>query len=97
MAVIAFGEELDLLDGGPNIEEHLEIPGDSGVRRLRFRISPFSFFQTNTLAAETLYGAIRAWVREVSPRTLYDLYGGSGGIALSCADLGGRRGVPWNR
>ena len=34
-----------------------------------------------------LYAEIRRWVQEVSPGILYDLYGGAGGIALSCADL----------
>ncbi len=55
--------------------------------RLSFRISPLSFFQTNPLGAERLYGLIRAWTRRVAPDTLYDLYGGMGGIAFSCADL----------
>ncbi len=56
-------------------------------RSLSFRISPLSFFQTNPLGAERLYGLIRAWVRRVAPDTLYDLFGGMGGIAFSCADL----------
>ncbi len=58
-------------------------------RRLSFRISPLSFFQTNPLAAERLYGHIRAWAARLRPGTLFDLYGGSGGIALSCADCAG--------
>lgn len=52
---------------------------------LHFRISPLSFFQTNPLAAERLYGLIREWVRMILPERLYDLYGGAGGIALSCS------------
>jgi 23S rRNA (uracil1939-C5)-methyltransferase len=56
-------------------------------RHLSFRISPLSFFQTNPLGAERLYGLIRAWVRRVAPDDLYDLFGGMGGIAFSCADL----------
>jgi 23S rRNA (uracil1939-C5)-methyltransferase len=58
----------------------------TNIRTLTFRISPLSFFQTNPLAAERLYGHIRAWVAQYSPDVLFDLYGGSGGIALSCAD-----------
>ena len=58
----------------------------SDMRTLNFRISPLSFFQTNPLAAERLYGHIRAWAAKHSPDVLFDLYGGSGGIALSCAD-----------
>jgi len=86
-ADVASAHELELLDGAPAIEERLEIPAESRTRDLRFRLSPLSFFQTNTLAAEKLYAAIRAWVAEVGPQVLYDLYGGAGGIALTCADL----------
>jgi len=65
----------------------LAAPETEAGLRLSFRISPLSFFQTNPLGAERLYGLIRAWVRRVAPDTLYDLYGGMGGIAFSCADL----------
>ena len=82
-----FADEMDLLEGDPFIQETLQVPGDGAPRELRFRISPFSFFQTNTLGAEVLYAEIRRWVQEVSPGILYDLYGGAGGIAFSCADL----------
>ena len=84
---VAFGEELYLLEGAPAIAEELYIPDAAGPRVLTFRISPWSFFQTNTLAAERLYGHIRDWVRDVAPTTLYDLYGGAGGIAFAVSDL----------
>lgn len=87
---VAQAEELRLLRGNPAIEEELRIPDGAGTRNLRFRISPFSFFQTNPLATEGLYGGIRAWVREAPPEVLYDLYGGMGSIAFACADLVGR-------
>ncbi len=58
----------------------------SNARTIRFRISPMSFFQTNPLAAERLYGLIREWSAACGARHLYDLYGGAGGIALNCAD-----------
>lgn len=54
---------------------------------LHFQISPMSFFQTNPLAAERLYGAIRGWCQENPAPFLYDLYGGMGSIALHAADL----------
>jgi len=85
-AEIAAADSITVLDGKPTIDEILHVPDGSQVRRLRFRLSPFSFFQTNTYATEKLYGFIRAWVKESRPRFLYDLYGGSGGIALSCSD-----------
>ncbi|MCL4692833.1 MAG: hypothetical protein KJ060_10035, partial [Candidatus Hydrogenedentes bacterium] len=77
---------ITVLDGKPTIDEVLEVPDGAQTRKLRFRLSPFSFFQTNTHATEKLYGFIRAWVKESRPQFLYDLYGGSGGIALSCSD-----------
>lgn len=83
----AFADEMELLHGEPAITERLQVPDGEGTRELNFRVSPFSFFQTNTLAAEILYGKVRQWVRETAPDVLYDLYGGSGGIALACADL----------
>jgi 23S rRNA (uracil1939-C5)-methyltransferase len=47
---------------------------------LTFDISPFSFFQTNTLGAEKLYEAIRQ-VADLSPRdTVLDAYCGMGTI-----------------
>ena len=83
----AFADEIEHLSGPETIEERLEIPTDEGLRMLRFRVSPFSFFQTNTLGAEVLYGDVRRWVQSTGAETLYDLYGGGGGIAFSCADL----------
>jgi 23S rRNA (uracil1939-C5)-methyltransferase len=84
-AELAAADEMELIDGSPTIDEALDVPGVD--RRLHFRLSPFSFFQTNTLATERLYGRIREWVQAVQPHVLYDLYGGAGGIAFSCADL----------
>lgn len=47
---------------------------------LTFRISPFSFFQTNTLGTEKLYAAIAA-AADLSPRdTVMDAYCGMGTI-----------------
>ena len=86
-ADVAQADELHLLAGAPTIDEELHLDSPAGPRQLHFRISPFAFFQTNSLATERLYGALRQWVAELAPAHLYDLYGGAGGIALSCADL----------
>ena len=86
-ADVAIAEELRVLDGAAEITERLEIPDEDGVRPLEFRISPFSFFQTNSTGTELLYGAIRRWLRGTGASRLYDLYGGGGGIAFTCADL----------
>jgi 23S rRNA (uracil1939-C5)-methyltransferase len=53
----------------------------------RFRISPYSFFQTNTKGAEFLYTLIRDWVSQLKPKNVIDLYCGGGGISLTVADL----------
>ncbi|MBI1319177.1 MAG: 23S rRNA (uracil(1939)-C(5))-methyltransferase RlmD [Candidatus Hydrogenedens sp.] len=89
-AEVAMADELRLLYGKESITAEMRIPDGDTVRPLRFRISPFSFFQTNSPAAEQLYGLLRRWVGELAPANLYDLYGGSGGIAFSCADLVGQ-------
>ena len=47
---------------------------------------PQSFFQTNTAVAKALYAQAAAWVAEVDPDSLWDLYCGVGGFALHCAD-----------
>ncbi len=84
---VATAERLEVLAGDAHITETLQLADGDGQRNLSFRISPLSFFQTNPLATENLYGAIREHVRALAPPSLYDLYGGAGGIAFSCSDL----------
>lgn len=55
---------------------------------LKFRITPFSFFQTNSLSAEVLYQTIRDYIRSLQDQkkigvegVIYDLYSGTGTIA----------------
>ena len=43
---------------------------------LKFKITPFSFFQTNSLGAEVLYSTAREFVGERKDRTIFDLYSG---------------------
>ncbi len=47
-----------------------------------FRISPKSFFQTNTLQAEKLYGITRQFAELTGSQTVYDLYCGTGSIGI---------------
>lgn len=47
---------------------------------LQFKISPFSFFQTNTLAAEKLYGTVRNLANLQGHEKVFDLYCGTGTI-----------------
>ena len=54
---------------------------------LKFRISPFSFFQTNTKGAELLYTKVREFISgELGPEMrVFDLYSGTGTIAQMLA------------
>ena len=52
------------------------------VCSLQFKITPFSFFQTNTLGAELLYETAREFIGSLSDNKLiFDLYSGTGTIA----------------
>lgn len=48
---------------------------------LRFRVKAFAFFQTNIDAVERLYGDVLEVVPDVSGKTVYDLYCGTGTIS----------------
>ena len=54
---------------------------------MRFKISPFSFFQTNTLGAEVLYEKVREYLGETKDKLIYDLYTGTGTIAQMMAPV----------
>ena len=54
---------------------------------LKFRITPFSFFQTNSLGAEVLYSKAREYVGETKDAIIYDLYSGTGTIAQMLAPV----------
>lgn len=59
---------------------------------LRFRISVFSFFQTNSYSAEVLYQTAREYVGNLggSDKTVFDLYSGTGTIAQLMAPVAGK-------
>lgn len=59
---------------------------------LKFKISPFSFFQTNSLGAEVLYETAREFILsdnadELKEKVVYDLYSGTGTIAQMLAPV----------
>ncbi len=54
---------------------------------LKFKISPFSFFQTNSLGAEVLYKKVREYVGETKDKVVFDLYSGTGTIAQLVAPV----------
>ena len=65
--------------GLPHITEHME--------DLQFRIGPKSFFQTNSKQAYELYKITREFAAIQSSDTVYDLYTGTGTIALFVSKL----------
>jgi 23S rRNA (uracil1939-C5)-methyltransferase len=52
---------------------------------LKFRISPFSFFQTNSLGAEKLYSIVREFMGDADSKVIFDLYCGTGTIGQIAA------------
>ena len=59
---------------------------------LKFKISPFSFFQTNSLGAEVLYETAREFILSdnadlLREKNVYDLYSGTGTIAQMLAPV----------
>ncbi len=54
---------------------------------LRFKITPFSFFQTNSLGAEVLYETAREYIGETRDKVIFDLYSGTGTIAQILAPV----------
>ena len=48
---------------------------------LKFKITPFSFFQTNTKGAEVLYTTSRELIGNIEGAVVFDLYSGTGTIA----------------
>lgn len=52
-----------------------------------FKISPKSFFQTNTLQAEKLYSIARDFAALTGKETVYDLYCGTGSIGIFLSKL----------
>ena len=69
-------EEINLIYGKNHIQEE--------VLGLKFKISPFSFFQTNTKSAEILYNIAREKI-DAKDKLVFDLYSGTGTITQMLA------------
>lgn len=83
MADIVRSDGCRLLYGEPVLTEKL--------LGLTFRLSPFSFFQTNTPGAEVLYQTALNLAGDLSGKTVFDLYCGTGTIAQLMAHAGASR------
>lgn len=69
--------------GKDHIVEEME--GYKGRKTLRFKINPKSFFQTNSAQAQRLYSFVAEFADLQGDETVYDLYTGTGTIALFLA------------
>ena len=78
-AQIAFGETENVYLGNGWIQERL---GNHN-----FSISASSFFQTNVVQAEKLYGVAKEFGELKSTDVVFDLYSGTGSIAIFISDM----------
>jgi 23S rRNA (uracil-5-)-methyltransferase RumA len=78
-ADVVINEETDILFGQDYFYEEL--------LGLKFMITPFSFFQTNSLGAEVLYSLVRDYIGSVDGQVVFDLYSGTGTIAQIAASV----------
>lgn len=60
---------------------------DEEILELKFQISPFSFFQTNSPGAEVLYEKAREYIGDTGGKVIFDLYSGTGTIAQILAPV----------
>ncbi|MDD4089774.1 MAG: 23S rRNA (uracil(1939)-C(5))-methyltransferase RlmD, partial [Tissierellia bacterium] len=72
VADAAKADSMKVLYGNDQITEEL--------LGLKFNISSFSFFQTNSLGAEKLYSIIRDFIGNTKDKVIFDLYSGTGTI-----------------
>lgn len=82
LADVVQNDRTDLLYGRSYIVEEL--------LGLRFKITPFSFFQTNSKGAEVLYSIARDYIGDTEGCNVFDLYSGTGTIAQVLAPAAGR-------
>lgn len=75
-------DDMRVLYGEDYFYEILELD-----QALKFKISPFSFFQTNTHGAEKLYDVVRRYVGETKDKVIFDLYSGTGTITQMLAPV----------
>jgi 23S rRNA (uracil1939-C5)-methyltransferase len=82
-AQVAFAEEVKIIFGNGYITEKL----NNGRRDFVFKISPNSFFQTNTHQGEKLYSIASEFGDFNSDDTVLDLYCGTGSITIFISDV----------
>ena len=70
-------------------EDHVQevMPGFDGAPSLHFTIRPQTFYQTNSPQAQRLYSFVAQYAQLAPTDTVYDLYTGTGTIALFLSHL----------
>lgn len=81
-AQVAIGEKTEIIYGNGYIIEEL----NNGIRNLKFRISPNSFFQTNTKQSEKLFAEGMKSLECNKEDSVLDLYCGAGTISIFIAE-----------
>jgi 23S rRNA (uracil1939-C5)-methyltransferase len=79
---IVLGKESRVLAGKGHLDD---IMGDDALGRLRFRVSPLSFYQVNPEQAVNLYRVALEYAGLTGAETVVDVYTGVGTIALFMA------------
>lgn len=69
---VVAADKIEILYGRDHIVETL--------LGLKFKITPFSFFQTNSKGAERLYSIVRDFMEDSKSKTVFDFYCGTGTI-----------------
>ena len=82
LADVVKADHTEILYGSDSIRESL--------LGLEFKITPFSFFQTNSTGAEVLYSVVRDYIGDTGGETVFDLYSGTGTIAQILAPVASR-------
>lgn len=78
LADIAAMDKAKFTYGEPELLEQLD--------KVNFKISPFSFFQTNSETAKLLYDTVKEYLELTGEENLLDAYCGTGSIGIYCAD-----------
>jgi len=80
---LSLADEIEVLKGEPYLHE--EING------LKYRISPNSFFQTNSEMAAKLQDTVLEFASPIKDKTIADLYCGAGFFTLALARTGAKK------
>ena len=76
-------EHVALPEGPTEIHLYGDDVVDMSLGPLELKMRPQGFFQTNTDITRVLYATAAAWVDDIDPQSIWDLYCGVGGFAKS--------------